>query len=288
MTITDLFKDLIETSKERLKTPVSGAFVFSFIVWNWRAIAILLFSNATIEDRIVVVNYFYCNASSILCPVLLALAYTIGIPKLTLEIDKLLSTTKSARITKIYSDKRLILSEKLKLAKTERELKDIESGNKEIQDHLDEIQSLKDQIETQKETIKHINETNKNTIDELNHSLKEANSRNSSSFDDLDIVNFQNLRAIVFGDTLNLDQEISNKVLKACESITFGEFKVLKKVHIDKGSYVYFKHGEFSDNILKSLVDKNILKFSEEKTSENMQVTTTEIGAILLDIIQSL
>lgn len=168
MTIADLIKDFIDTSKERLKTPISGAFLWSFIVYNWRPIFLLIFSNAAIEDKIVVINYEYCNFWAIFFPFFIALFYLLLVPKLMLNIDKSLVETKQERVDNNYNEKEHEMTRKINLARQDFLLKNVQSGSKEIDDLLTQIESLK-------ETNSQITTANKNTIDQLNIALKKAN-----------------------------------------------------------------------------------------------------------------
>jgi hypothetical protein len=168
MTLADLIKDLIDTSKERLKTPISGAFIFSFIIYNWRPIVELMFSKAAIEDRIYIINLLYCNVWAIIIPICMAFLYTIGVPMLMVKIDKLLIETKKLSVNNIYESKNHNISKKITFAKEELKLKDAESGNKEKQDYIDQIEQLKSLND---EMLK----THKNTVEKLKSKLSEAN-----------------------------------------------------------------------------------------------------------------
>lgn len=176
MTIFEFLKDLNDTAKERLKTPISGAFFFSFLLYNWRPIFLLLFSEASIEDKIIVINREHYNWENLLYPILLALIYTIVVPMLSVIIEKVLFSTKKARIKGIYYSKGIEINEKITFAVKENELKDALSGNKEKQEYLDQISNLNGVIEQMKETHEQISIADKNTINVLNSKLKEINS----------------------------------------------------------------------------------------------------------------
>lgn len=66
MTITDLIKDLIDTSKERIKTPIAGAFTLALLIYNWRPIVLLFSSKMSIEDTIDRIDKNYCDSYAIL------------------------------------------------------------------------------------------------------------------------------------------------------------------------------------------------------------------------------
>ena len=55
-TIKELFIEIIESSRERLKNPVIGAFIFSWIAINWRIILLLVYSDQAIEDKIRIIE----------------------------------------------------------------------------------------------------------------------------------------------------------------------------------------------------------------------------------------
>lgn len=168
MTIVDLIKDLIDSSKERLKTPISGAFICSFLIYNWRPLAELLFSKMAIEDRIYVIDQEYCNRYAIIFPLIIALIYTVGVPFLMVIIDKVLVYAKEQRLENIYTSKGTEVVLKTKLASKILDLKNAESGNKEKQDFLDQIEELK-AINSQTKTV------HRNNMQQVTNNLEEAN-----------------------------------------------------------------------------------------------------------------
>lgn len=175
MTIEEILKDFIDTARERLKTPISGAFLWSFVIYNWRPIFLLMFSKASIEDKIIVINHEYCNFWAIFFPVFIALFYTLLIPKIMLSIDKDLFETKKERVNKKYDALDHLKEQHIRIAKKEYEQKNVESGSKEKQDFMDEIASLKEIIKQRDESLVQIGESNKKSTDQLNHSLELSN-----------------------------------------------------------------------------------------------------------------
>ncbi|OXA86034.1 hypothetical protein [Flavobacterium hercynium] len=168
MTFADLIKDFLDSTKERLKTPISGAFLYSFLIYNWRPILLLLFSNASIEDKIIVINNEYCTFWSLFIPLVIATFYTLLVPKIMLQIENDLTETKKGRLTNIYSVRKHRTSEKKSLAIDEVELNDIVSGNKSKQELVERIAIL-EQSSLQRAAA------DQNVIESLNTKLKEAN-----------------------------------------------------------------------------------------------------------------
>lgn len=59
--LNDFRKSIQSVLYERVRSPVSGAFFFSWIVWNWKLIYYLIFSNILITTRIQFVEENYIN-----------------------------------------------------------------------------------------------------------------------------------------------------------------------------------------------------------------------------------
>ncbi|MFH7014655.1 hypothetical protein [Flavobacterium sp. FlaQc-47] len=294
MTLADLIKDFIDTTKERLKTPISGAFLWSFIIFNWRPIVLLLFSNTSIENKIIVINHEYCNFWALFFPFFIALFYTILVPKLMLQIDKSLIETKEERINNIYLEKEHLVDKKTTLASKEFLLKSAESGNKEIQELLDQIESLKQHNFSLQESIKQINDSNKNTIEELNKRLKisndslielQRNYSNTTKLIEKDRKKYDDLHNTIVGDTLHLQKSLATSILKAGDSLTFDEYLLLKTIEAKEEESVFFGNSAIGFRLLHDMSVKGILHYTISE--EGREVVFTQTGFILADIIKS-
>lgn len=260
MTIADLIKSLIDTSKDRIKTPITGAFIWSFSVFNWRPLAILFFSNVSIEERIEEINNSYCNILAILAPILMAFAYTMGTPRVMVWIDSKMTKTKHDRLKKIYKTKEDIVILKTSLAIKILELKDAESGNKEKQDFLDQIESLKESNEQMVDSYKASIESYKNTITQLNSSLEKVNKMNSFLLDNQESktsdINFnENIRKNNPNNASGLNKEFRNGILSTFSNQEINEIKLIK-LGLDRK----LKTSDISNVIIKKLKKNGIFR----------------------------
>ncbi|MDA6068659.1 hypothetical protein NJT12_03410 [Flavobacterium sp. AC] len=247
MTIADLIKSVIDSSKERIKTPIVGAFICSFIVYNWRPILILMFSNASIEDKIIVINNEYCNKSAFWSPVIIALIYTVFIPFIMIVIDAILVYAKKQRIANIYVDKRNTLQEKIDMASKVLELKNAESGNKEKQELLDQIESL--QISNQEMTI-----TNQNTVVQLNQKLKEANEMNKA-----------------YQDLNKIDGSLTSRLERLESGILSEEEKrILLSFQIDEKDRIIIRSKDYPNSLINDLIAVGVL----DQNSNSLKITS--------------
>lgn len=268
MTIVDLIKDLIDTSKERLKTPISGAFIWSFLIYNWRPITVLLFSKISIEDRICIIDQKYCNVWVIVVPIFIALIYTIGVPMLMVQIDKVLSKTKKARITKIYDDKVDDMDGKIRAAKKEFILKNVESGNREVEE-------LTKQIEALKESNSQMAIAHNNTINQLNSQLNEANKLNQF-IKDLAPETVKHLeKSPRYNDKYYAEiNSLANGIL------TSSETKQITSIEIDIDGYLVLKRSNVTQSLINKLIDIKVL------VNENERYKITNHGKTYIDSIK--
>ncbi|MDO2452870.1 hypothetical protein [Enterobacter asburiae] len=58
-TIKEIYLSVKKTSTDRIKSPFYGVFILTWVAFNWQPIAIVLFSNLTMEDRIGFINAIY-------------------------------------------------------------------------------------------------------------------------------------------------------------------------------------------------------------------------------------
>ena len=89
----DILKSFLEVSKERIKNPIIGTFLISWVAINWRLIAILIFSNNSIENRIDYAEECYVDISTyFIIPLLVTLLYVIVLPYFTWGVEELIKS----------------------------------------------------------------------------------------------------------------------------------------------------------------------------------------------------
>lgn len=143
MTFFQLIKEIFDNSRERIKTPITGAFFTALILYNWRPILQLMFSKMAVEDRIYIVDHEFIDYWSWLAPLIFAIGYITVVPFFTDWIDGLMVKNKESRIDKIYDSKSYDLDKRLVIAGKERDLKEKLTGNKKTDDYINEINDLK-------------------------------------------------------------------------------------------------------------------------------------------------
>ncbi|MCW3161144.1 hypothetical protein [Chryseobacterium oryctis] len=178
----DILSSIFETNKERLKNPIIGSFLTSWILINWKPILILIFSSKNIEDKIKFITLEYNNIFNILIlPLLFSFLYIIVFPYLLMFIDKLTKKATEGRKNEALNLTILDVKNKQKLAEEESELENIKASFREKKDlnkkieilttQLDERENLIDILNKEIENLTNIS-TNKNESLEQNDLLE--------------------------------------------------------------------------------------------------------------------
>ncbi|AWM12449.1 hypothetical protein DI487_00180 [Flavobacterium sediminis] len=138
----ELFKTVISSTNERVKNPFIGSYLISFVLVNWRAFVFLLFSKASIEDRIIVINYEYSTFLGLIIPLIIAVFYVLALPYLNLGIEKATTKASNEREKNLNEKALAKLDHKVEEAKRERKIEIERAGTSEISSLNSRIESL--------------------------------------------------------------------------------------------------------------------------------------------------
>lgn len=265
MTFADLLKELIATSKERVKTPIAGAYFLSFLLWNWRPILFLIFEKVSITQKIIIINNEYCNIWAIIGPLVLGLFFTVGVTYLMAFIDWALKPAKKIRLKIIYQTKNDDINEQLQLVEAELKLQDKRNRSKTTEDFEIKISELENQIETEKSSHKVVVEGYQNRVKELTEKLQ-------NQYD---------------AKTLEIEKHAKTKlkfefiIMMLKTDFNRLEFNFMNNIKLPLGEYNHFDKDLIDKKILNFLIEKKLAKVS----SKGFQFT--ERGEKFIEFIKS-
>lgn len=121
--IRDIYTSFRQTSIERVKSPYLGAFVFSWIGFNWQMLAILLLSKKGVEERIELINKNFDIGDYLLGPIITAGLIAIILPQINKLITKVQDKPNIETIT-------LSLNSKIEIAELQQALAESEARKK--------------------------------------------------------------------------------------------------------------------------------------------------------------
>jgi len=180
----DFFKDIFhafkQSSSERVKNPFLGAFVFSWLGFNWPTVAIILFSKKDIIDRINEVDSKYDVGHFILAPCLTTIIICIILPWANQIFTKLQSKPNTQTAKTILDGKIDIAEKQLQIAVLDaKRATTKEREIKEIDNNIQYIIDRNDILTTENNSLRNDNISQSASIADLRRietSLREANS----------------------------------------------------------------------------------------------------------------
>ncbi len=165
----EFFNSIFQTSSERMRNPVVGSFILSWIVFNWKSITTLIFSNKIIENRIDYISQNFVDIwYQLYYPLFFTVFYVLLLPYLTLGIDYILSYAKIKRKETATDEIIKDFKDKQKIAVEERIFEEAKAGNAEISELNEKISDLTKVNEEKQKTINSL----KIDIDELTREKK--------------------------------------------------------------------------------------------------------------------
>lgn len=155
----EIFQSLFESTNDRLKNPIIGSFIISWIIFNWRAIAFFFFSNKNIEYKIEHINLNYSNFNNLfLFPIITSLIYITIFPYVLMTLDKLISLAVKTRKNSVKDLIIFDLKNKQKIAEEESELENIKASFRDKKDLNYRIEILTNQIDEKDKIIQTLND----------------------------------------------------------------------------------------------------------------------------------
>ncbi|MFH6946667.1 hypothetical protein [Flavobacterium sp. FlaQc-50] len=179
-TIKDFLQSIFESYKDRVKSPLIGSLVISFLIFNWKSVAILFFSDWPMHCRIEWVTEKYSQLYNILIPVGIAFFYVLGLPYLNIEIEKILKKYTTYRVDKLNCSRIDLLLQRKEEAKILKDIADAKAGTSEINDLKERNDSLlveldaaikqnQEDLNRHKLVIEQLKESEVNRINEINN-----------------------------------------------------------------------------------------------------------------------
>ncbi|ELY7490542.1 hypothetical protein SOJ85_003263 [Cronobacter turicensis] len=160
--IRDILASFRQASLERVRSPFLGAFVFSWLGFNWPMLAILFFSKREIEKRLVYIGDNFGIESFIIGPLCTSALIAFLLPQINKLVTKiqnspntqtiemsLQSKIKIAELQQLIAEKeaKKKLSEKREEKFIEKDIHNILEKNQELVTELSKIVSTRDLLQ---------------------------------------------------------------------------------------------------------------------------------------------
>ncbi|MBH3177343.1 hypothetical protein [Serratia ureilytica] len=258
--IKDIFSAFKQNSIERIKNPFIGAFVFSWIGFNWQALAVLLLSEKDITKRLTYINETHNIGSFLLGPICTTILICWMLP----EINKFFTRLQNKPNSETTD---IIMQSKIDIAEKQLQISDIEAKKKlaikrEERNIEEGIESIKNEIENK--IAKNKEMTTK--IDELSASLTQSGMALNSTNLSLASAN-EKIKGL--SDSLEKSTEILKEKIEEIGKMraemvilsgTIENFKDANKYMVKEYKNVFSLHGDrlvIKSSALQSLKEIN-------------------------------
>ncbi|WP_179335334.1 hypothetical protein [Winogradskyella costae] len=176
----DIIKSFLDASRERIKNPLIGTFIISWIAINWRPIMILLFSDQKVENRIdYIITHYSSFQTYFLVPFIIALIYVIILPYFMWAVDELIRKSTIGRKNNLLKQTIYDYEGKHQIAIAESKLEDFKASYRDKADFNNQIKQLRNQLDEREESLQiqqmEIDQYEKE-LNEFKNSAKENNS----------------------------------------------------------------------------------------------------------------
>ena len=185
--IKELIFSMFETSRDRIKNPITGAFMFSWIIINWRIILILIFSAKKVEDKIAYIEANYVDINiNFWIPLGFAIFYSLILPYIMALFDWILKKGIAFRRV-ISKENRIIeIQYRQEIAAEEWQLEKIRQGSPDIDGLKSKIIDLENQLKEKDEVILNLStqldsESNNQNEDEVEEEYEEEENVKSNT-----------------------------------------------------------------------------------------------------------
>lgn len=150
----EIINSILDSTKERLKNPLLGSFIFSWFIFNWKPVFHIIFSSNTIENKIDFISDCYSSFNNnFLFPLLFSIFYVVIFPYILWAIDKLSSKAVIGRKENVLNLNISDIRNKQKIAVEESDLENIKASYRDKADLNKKIEILNNQINEKDEII---------------------------------------------------------------------------------------------------------------------------------------
>jgi hypothetical protein len=145
--IKEIILSMFETSRDRIKNPITGAFMFSWLIINWRIVLILVFSAKNVEEKINFIETNYVNLKiNFWIPLGFAFFYSLILPYIMAFFDWLLQKAISYRRLISKENRITDIQHRQEIAAEEWQLEKIKSGSPDIDGLKSKINEITNQL----------------------------------------------------------------------------------------------------------------------------------------------
>lgn len=276
----EIINSILDSTKDRLKNPLLGAFVFSWLIFNWKPLFYILFSNNSIENKIDFITECYCLINNnFWFPLMFSIFYIIMFPYILWGFDKLSSKAIIGRKDNILNLNISDIKNQQKIAFEESELENIKASYRDKADLNKKIEILNNQL-TEKDEIINIQNIELNQVKNDQTRLRDFIKTNTdSNLNDKEKINLQNQflefkKSDIYRFFREIGTDISrrNTLPNNIDDLVIEKYRlneIIKEIRDEENSRLYYKFTPKGESFWKQyIMSITFLDKSNEKVED--------------------
>jgi hypothetical protein len=276
----EIINSILYSTKDRLKNPLLGAFVFSWLIFNWKPLFYILFSNNSIENKIDFITECYCSINTnFWFPLMFSIFYIIMFPYILWGFDKLSSKAIIGRKDNILNLNISDIKNQQKIAFEESELENIKASYRDKADLNKKIEILNNQL-TEKDEIINIQNIELNQVKNDQTRLRDFIKTNTdSNLNDKEKINLQNQflefkKSDIYRFFREIGTDISrrNTLPNNIDDLVIEKYRlneIIKEIRDEENNRLYYKFTPKGESFWKQyIMSITFLDKSNEKVED--------------------
>lgn len=172
----EFLQSVLKSTEDRIKNPFVGTFITSWIIFNWKPIFFILFSDKKIEEKIQIIMDDYNDIWCYLwLPIFSAIFYIAILPYISFAFEYLTKFSHSLRNKVNLEARNAALELQIGVAQNEIKLEEEKTTFRERNSHNLMVDGLQSQIQVLSESLEELNKTHIETVTDLQRKSENAN-----------------------------------------------------------------------------------------------------------------
>lgn len=283
----EFLQSILKNTEDRIKNPFIGAFLTSWILFNWRPILFLIFSDKKIEQRIIYITKNFNDTVFYFWAPLLAAVFYIGIlPYINYGFEYIVKYSHKWRNRVSLEQKKDTLELQVGIARNEILLEEEKTTFRERNNHNNMVESLQNQVKILTDSL---DESHKSYIEattvlieqkeQINKDMQDIVSSTTITIDNLkrDLLKEQERRSSLYNEN-NFNEIELKKAQQSLQilAIELEEEKFINKRIIDPTNKIIYS----KDIIILEYFNSNKDIYYYDLTN-NMYLSTSAVLQIL-------
>lgn len=179
----ELLQSFFKTTEDRIKNPFIGAFMTSWILFNWKPILFIIFSSKNIEQKILYIERSFSDIYYIfLFPLFSTIFYVLILPYINLIFDLILKYSEFKKNISLIARQKQVIENQKELAIENIKFEEAKTEFRERNTHNKLVEELQRQNTAYEVLLTNEKQISQKIVEDLKQELKKREEMTSKEF----------------------------------------------------------------------------------------------------------